>query len=498
MLVFVFSAHSLWTPHYATELEIIENHIASGDNVIHFTCYGDLKACDTNMTHDFQVCLRCTDQTTCGRKLLSADVPTLPIIKLDNAAKSKIRQFVKGLKYNSIPEVQRVTYKALDAGYAASASLISNLRDSNPDVKKYSEEIVNLLISSIEVYESTLKFIHQYRPDRIYAFNGRFAAVKPILRAAQTAGVDCYIHERGATMNKYGLWKNTTPHDIKYMLKLINSHWDQANAENRRSIGEQFFTERLRGIDQGWFSFTKHQEKILPENWDHSKKNIVIFNSSQDEFASIGPEWNNPLYEDQLTGIKRIAEDLSSERNTRLYLRVHPNLRNVDDEFTRAIYNLEYENLTVVTADSKISSYELLFNATSVITFGSTMGIEAAYWRIPSISLGKSFYYEMKATYNPTTHGELINLLKSELEAFGYEQSLKFGYFYKTFGLDYNLYKPSGLVLGSFKSVDFNNESSSLKKAYLKGRHTFLTKLPLWIFEQFYKNNKWKMGLLRS
>jgi hypothetical protein len=493
MKVFVFSAHSLWTPHYATELEIIENHILNGDDVFHFTCYGDLKACDLNIKHRFQVCLHCADQTNCGRRLLTGNVPSLPIIKLNGSEQNKIKEFVDHLSYNSIEEVQQVQYKNFDVGYAATASLISIFRDSKPDVKKYAEEIVNLMISSLEVYESTLKYIARYKPDRTYAFNGRFAQMKAVLRASQSADIECYIHERGADMNKYDLWRNTTPHDIKYMVNLINDYWDKADKQVRTSIGENFYTERAKGVEQGWYSFTKHQDKVLPDNWDHKKKNIVIFNSYEDDFSYIGPEWTNPIYKDQLTGIKKIVEDLSCEKDIKVYLRVHPNLRDVDDESTRAIYSLNYENLTIVPADSKVSSYELLFNANCVITFGSTMGIEAVYWRIPSISLGKSFYYDMEATYNPPNHEELITLLKSDLKSIGYEQSLKFGYFYKTFGLSYNIYKPISLLNGSFKSIDFEKQVTNVREIVLKGLYTRFIGRPLRIFEKLYQKKKWKL-----
>ena len=69
MKVFVFSTHPLWASHYETELEIIENHIKSNDEVFHFTCYGVLKSCDVNLKHDFGTCFRCSDVTNCGRKI---------------------------------------------------------------------------------------------------------------------------------------------------------------------------------------------------------------------------------------------------------------------------------------------------------------------------------------------------------------------------------------------------------------------------------------------
>jgi hypothetical protein len=186
----------------------------------------------------------------------------------------------------------------------------------------------------------------------------------------------------------------------------------------------------------------------LPQNWNPGKKNIIIFNSSEDEFAAVGPEWKNPVYKDQLTGIKAILEDLQFEKDIWIYLRIHPNLEDVKDEDTMALYDLHYQNLTIVKPDSKISSYELLFNASKVVTFGSTMGIEAVYWGIPSISIGITLYSDFNATYQPANHKQVIEMIKSDLKPSAPEPALKYGFFYKTFGVDYKLYTPTDILSG--------------------------------------------------
>ena len=498
MKVFVFSTHPMWPSHYETDLEIIENHIDANDEIFHFTCYGVLKSCDMNLTHDFETCFRCADITNCGRKLLSKAVTTLPIIKLNPKKRAEINEFVKSHEYISLEELQNISYQNFDVGYGVSSSLISMNRDSKPKLSSYAEETFNLMVSSIEVYESVLSYIYQIKPDKVYAFNGRFSHVKAILRACQLAGVTCYLHDRGADMSKYYLWKDTIPHDREYTVKIIEDYWRKADENVRVSIGEEFYKERVMGKNQGWYSFTKHQEKRLPDNWDPKKKNIIIFNSSEDEFASVGPEWKNPVYSDQITGIRAILEDLQFEKDICIYLRIHPNLKDVTDEYTRALYNLNCENLTILKPDSAISSYELLFNASTVVTFGSTMGIEAVYWGIPSISVGVSMYSDLHATYQPVSHAEIIELIKSELRPSPCEPALKYGFFYKSFGIDYKLYKPADILSGQFKTVNIQLQFSFLRSVYSKLLALPIANRLFRKFERTYRKKKWKLSFLQS
>ena len=498
MKVFVFSTHPLWASHYETELEIIEKHLKVNDEIFHFTCYGVLKSCDVNLKHDFGTCFRCSDVTNCGRKLLSREVSNFPIIKLDQQKKAEILAFVENQKYTSLKELQDIYYKNFDIGYAVSSSLISIYRDSKPDLSVYSEELFNLMVSSIEVYESLIDYINKFHPDRVYAFNGRFAHVKAILRACQKANVDCYMHDRGADMSKYHLWKNTIPHDRAYTINMIENHWNAGDVKSRESIGSDFYRERVMGKNQGWYSFTKNQVKRLPENWNPAKRNVIIFNSAEDEFAAVGTEWQNPIYHDQLTGIKAILTDLENENDLWIYLRIHPNLKDVKDEDTMALYDLKFVNLTIIEPESSISSYELLFNADKVITFGSTMGIEAVYWGIPSISIGVTLYSDFNATYQPSNHEEVIEMIKSKLDPSMQEPALKYGYFYKTFGVDYQLYKPTDILSGYFRSVDIQKKMSVLRRIYSKLWNLPVVKKFIDRFERLFQRKKWTVLLLKN
>ena len=70
-------------------------------------------------------------------------------------------------------------------------------------------------------------------------------------------------------------------------------------------------------------------------------------------------------------------------------LRVHPNLKflkNTQNENIKKLVN--NSNLIIIYPEEKLSSYELIRLSETIITFGSTIGIESTYMGKKSILIG--------------------------------------------------------------------------------------------------------------
>ncbi|MCS2656231.1 hypothetical protein NXV26_10165 [Bacteroides fragilis] len=153
--------------------------------------------------------------------------------------------------------------------------------------------------------------------------------------------------------------------------------------------------KRRNGIIAGDKVYIENQIKgKLPIDWDDTKRNIAIFNSSEDEFIAVDRDFDNlSLYKSQIDGIRGILEHYKENQTVHFYLRVHPNLKNVHYQYHLLLYDLslKYPNITVIGADSDISTYDIMDNAEKVIVFGSTMGLESSYWGKPVILLSGQF-----------------------------------------------------------------------------------------------------------
>jgi hypothetical protein len=75
-----------------------------------------------------------------------------------------------------------------------------------------------------------------------------------------------------------------------------------------------------------------------------------------------------------------------------------------------------------------VSTYSLLEVAEKIITVGSTVGVEAVYFKKPSILLGPSSYRFLDVCYVPKNDDELRAMLKDSLEKKSAFPAIQFGF----------------------------------------------------------------------
>ncbi|MEQ8688383.1 MAG: hypothetical protein RIE86_23970 [Imperialibacter sp.] len=458
MKIAVFNSHSLWASHYETELEIIQQHLEAGDEVVQMQCISELPTCDQNLNYAVDSCQRCIKKVEQGRSLLSKKITSVGIDRyLNKSDWDRIINLPSGFK--TVQELKEFTIEDFDIGQGVASSIISLLRHSNFDLELHKDLLKNYLDGSAKVYFAFKSFIKQEVPDVVYCFNGRWAHTRAVFRACENSGVTCILHERGQDILHYALFKNSFPHSIAKFTVRANALWADAGP-GKSELAAMFFENRKNGNSDDWYSFIKKQKNsVFPAGWDETKLNVVIFNSSEDEVAAIDDEWKNEVYTDQIQGIQSICESLKGDRSIQIYLRIHPNVAKAHPGEYTPYAKLTYNNLTIIGPDSEISTYGLLEKADKVITFGSTVGIEAVYWSKPSILAGKAFYQDLQGTYNPKSHEELLELLRRPLEPLPKEAALIYGYYFRSFGEPFIHTKAESFSQASFKGVDIDKAS---------------------------------------
>ena len=91
-----------------------------------------------------------------------------------------------------------------------------------------------------------------------------------------------------------------------------------------------------------------------------------------------------------------------------------------------------------------MSSYDLMFAADTVVSFASTIGIEAVFWDKPSVLLGSCFFQYLDVAYQPTTHEEAMALLTQKLEPKDKVGALMYAGYIMTFGEPYTMSEVGG------------------------------------------------------
>ena len=71
------------------------------------------------------------------------------------------------------------------------------------------------------------------------------------------------------------------------------------------------------------------------------------------------------------------------------YLRVHPHMKELPSSTSQLVdiqaLSSRYSNVCVIWPEENIDTYALIDACEKILTFGSTVGIEATYWGKPSI-----------------------------------------------------------------------------------------------------------------
>jgi hypothetical protein len=141
---------------------------------------------------------------------------------------------------------------------------------------------------------------------------------------------------------------------------------------------------------------------------------LAIFTSSPDELEVSGHEWFTEASSRPSEFIARVRELLPDDY--RVVVRMHPNQRGDRTGQSEAMLKELSATPGIVTFGprSRVSSYELLDRAHYVLTFGSTIGLEAVYWGKPSILAGRAIWEDMGITFNVTTPQDVVDLIAKE------------------------------------------------------------------------------------
>ena len=341
--------------------------------------------------------------------------------------------------FDNIESLKKYTVDGYNIGMGVASTTITILRDHKVDTIKHKGFINRELRNSLDVITTINEYEHSFAPDIIYLFNGRTSIFSPIVSYCKKFNLSFRVYETTSRYNKYHLLENSIPHNIIYRREEISDLWNDTtiSLEKKEEIGISFFKGQRAGINEVEPSYIGLQKKEIDDDFIKEKEVISFFNSSIDEFAAV-PGWENYIYifNNEVEAIEDICNRYKNDTNKVFILRIHPNLKYLDNTQNRDLRKLkQLENLIIIAPESSISTYSLLDRSDKIITFGSTIGVEACYYGKPVISLGLSFYEHLDVAYMPKDKEELFSLIGEKmLPPKPKENALPYGYWFKTFG----------------------------------------------------------------
>ena len=429
-----------------------------GHDITYVYCDGKcFSYCRSNLIGNESICKYCKLYRNIFHRRLPNNVKIVPVSEYQNA----IEKFDIP-PYHSVNELKQIEYKDVKIGYAVLSSYLTISRNLTP---LFDEEFIQYINNALRLCQQYTDVVRQIivdtKPDIVACFNARDIESRPVVDSAKALGVEHISYEFAYNEQNLPVKVafHTTPHNVEENTQIINDLWnsDFLPKEEKIKLAEKFFYKRKHSIPSGDKLYVKDQKTgMLPDNFDKSKHNILILNSSEDEFASLGEEFEkNTFFPSQLEGIKYFINTYKNNSDYHFYLRVHPNLKNVKYQYHTKLYGLfnGLDNFTIIPANSPISTYALIDGCDKVVVFGSTTGPEAAYWGKPIILLSYCLYSLLDICYIPKTFEELNQMvLDKNLPPKDKLGALKYGYYRHNNERDSFKYFPFQL-----KHIDFLN-----------------------------------------
>lgn len=413
--------------------------IQDGYKVDFLICDGFLKNCFVNKLSSKSLCNQCVRNNE-----LVLNNYNINVIRLSDFTSEPEQLSIKkevSFSYANVNEIKALMYKECKIGYGALSSYVSYTRNQEPLISdEFKEYFDELLYSQVHLREAFHNLLAATNYNFVYTFNGRWADMRPLFdyclfNKTEIRNIENKPIVEGKDYRKE-VYINCLPQNVKNRSNWIEESWNKEENEKLKiEIGTAFFESR-RSSNQvnNTKNFTSNQGKDkLPLNYERKKYNIVIFISSEDEFLALGEEWDLlSLFRSQEEGILFILNKIKDE-NIRMYVRIHPNLKDVNYGYHKRLYSLEskYSHVTIIAADSEVSTYALLDASDKIIVFGSTVGAEACYVDKPVVLLGGSLYYYLNVAYVPKNRAEVIPLiLDKTLKPLPKLNALKYGYYF--------------------------------------------------------------------
>ena len=413
---------ALPSPEFEILLSRAQDLIDKGRKLDIVSCNGSRNnACHINPFSDKGICKICRFYTREGIKRLSG---SYNYIEIDNSNNFKFinKKILENYKF-----LRKFKYKKTDFGLSVFSSYIAVTRDLYLDGVLAKKSITNLINTSKSFLDNIIGLNDKNKYKDVCVYNGRMSLTRPTVRYFKNktkVNVLEYSGARAISRSK-GVFefKNHLPTDMKNLRKLMLNSWKKRKIKEQIYTRQFFIKKKAGELIHDKAVYVKNQDQnLLPFNWDKNQNNIVIFTSSEDEYNTLGGDYEKTIYPNQSDGLVKICntfatllnKNIKLKNSYKIWVRIHPNVKNIPWNYSRDNLSKLKKNkfIELIDADSKVSTYKLLDYCSKSVCFASIVGVEANYWGKPSIILSRRVYDKFKSSfYVPRNHNEVIKLI---------------------------------------------------------------------------------------
>jgi hypothetical protein len=415
----IYSPVALWRDHHPQVIEIAWRKYEENIAVSILHCNRAFSSCPTNRFSERNFCEDCVKQSSYSvRQLLPPNTRNHWYTKDKSALNLE-------MKVDSLVDLKNFTFKKHRLGLGVASHLISKYQDLEIPIDILKQESTPLLEDAILFYEFSLDLLKKEKITELYAWGGRRHTEAPIIFAAKELGIPIISFEIAEGDKKGRIhishhnpftfegWRNDADAWIDKQKGIVG----ELKLQN---TGKDFLKKSVEGKlnrhDMPYFMKDSIQNSSFFDALLNQNKRIVsIFSSSMWEYYAY-PDWEMENdFADSYSTILRFCSDEWVLENFLVVVRWHPNIVRAgigEKERVKQVITQSKDALHIFPED-RTDSYRLVELSDFIITFGSTIGLEASAMGKAVITLGHSTYSHLNFNYKPLDFNCLMSILSN-------------------------------------------------------------------------------------
>ena len=428
----VYSNVPLWEIHYSEAIEISLQEAGDGAEVHFFQCHGELPSCPANKNHDLNVCARCIKQSNYVIKNILGEK-----VKIFRLSEWRAGDQEVELNVRRHSDFFTVSHDGYPLASLVASDVANHDKDAFFDFSGQREKINEMYKNAVILYEKTLSYIESNKINEVAVWNGRRASDGPVNYAALKKGIKCYSFISSSSLGRFVKVDGPNVFTLdshRFAVKGLRENVFKIDGltEIMRKQGELFYRKQRYGdetVSLGTSNFSeRHKNKVLVKK---NRPLMVLFTSSVWEKFGVH-DYRTDLYEDEYAGIKAILSDDDLLSKYDVVVRWHPNLTGCgrgEREWILAVEKITSKSVKHFLPEADVDSYYLLEQADVVVSFGSTLGVEACYYGKPSVVLGPCIYDVLNVACFPYSHKNFIDVMSQALPVGDKDEALLYGFY---------------------------------------------------------------------
>jgi len=364
--------------------------------------------------------MRATCQTCMVLLGESHDVPGLERVSLAAFAQpGDVERASELARDVPLAELRDFMHRGIRVGEHAYSSLLRvTLRGIPVDDERTRFIARRLLASSIVMVERGERLFDDVRPDVYVAEAGVYVTAGVYCELARSRGVRVVVH--GLPPRKGTIWLS---HDMSYHQALIqapNAHWESLEMTPERVRVADEYLDQKHFVSRDYASY--HVDAVRDETAIRAalgldERPIVTLFTNILWDAQLYYRFN--VFSNMLEWLFDTVRDFGARKDVQLVIRLHPaeapgglpTNQPLANELDREFPTLP-DNVKVVRAEDKLSSYALGAMSRAALVYGARVGVELVMLGTPVVVAGEAFMRGKGFTIDPANRAEYFALLQ--------------------------------------------------------------------------------------